>query len=259
MALPLPPVLLRALAGLLLLCAAPLPRAGSAPPGPRLASIEMMEQARELGRMGATAELCEMDEPALIARQTGIQLSANLMLSSYPEESQGALRAFGEAIGAARAEYGVAGDPQKSRLCAFAWLSWRAARHASSMSSAAPDLEETTALAQSAGSIHGWLWRCQRHERLGESPGRDIGKQAAMSLAFGALSSSRMDDLLSAQAAWSKAFSDGLADEEFKDDQCETVAQSMPKLARAFDRSRGLASSLGRAKAAKARLLGLAL
>jgi hypothetical protein len=244
-----------------LLLALTLPHVSHSTPlsSPLIDSVELMSQAEQIAHTGALAERCGMDEPSLVARQTGIQLSANLLLATYPEESATALELFSGAVLKSRDTYDRSSDVQKSRLCAMAWLDWRSTRKASSLATSVPDLVETVDMAHDAGNIHGWLWRCRRRAGLEDSPSKDIVKQAALSLALAALSSSSIDDLLSAQSGWAKGFSDSLADESLDDSQCGALSKSLPKLSKSFDRRSDFIPALRRAKANKTQNLGLRL
>lgn len=240
----------------LLLCLAILPADGAH--GSALLP-DISGPARELGTLGALAERCGMDDPGLVSRQIGIQMAAHLLSSSSPEQTRGAVEGFRASVSLARSEYDATDDVQKSRLCAFAWLGWRSARSASTMTTASPDMGEANDLAQSSGSVHGWLWRCQLRSQLDQPPGGEIARQASLSLALAALSSEGMDDLLAAHASWSKGFSESLGDESLLDVQCPSVARSLPRIALAFSRRSDLAPSLRRAKALRLELLGRSL
>ena len=253
------PIFFRALAGFLLLFLAPSLSSVAAPHSPHSLATELSAQADDLGSLGSTAERCSMDDPGLIARQIGIQLSANLLLALHPEESLRALQAFAAAATRARSEYDAASDLHKSRLCALAWLGWRSTREASSIDTSMPDMRDASDLAHSAGAIHGWLLRCHLATPLDQSLGKEIATQASLSLALAALASSGFDDLLAAQSAWSQGFAYGLNDDGFKHEQCSLASQSLTRLARAFSRRPDLASSILRAKANKTRLLGTIL
>lgn len=217
-------------------------------------------QARELGTIAASAELCGLDAPKLVARQVGLQLAASLWSSPSPEQTLADLAAFSQASDDFKLEYSFANDASKSRLCAFSWLGWRSMREASSLTTGAPNLADTVDLAKQTGGVHGWAWACQAMRGLdGKDMAPLIARQSAASFAFAALSSRTPSDLGKAHRAWAQGFAESLGDPKLESSECSDIDKSVPALSAAFESKARIENELKRAKKERDKLSGTAL
>lgn len=218
-------------------------------------------EVAELGRVAHAAELCGLDAPARVSRQAGLQVAALTSGEPSPEAAFESLEGFGEAADAFREEYEATDEPGRSRLCAVAWLSWRAMREASPMTAREPNMAEAVKLAANAGSVHGALWSCHERGLLGPAtpPSRAIAGQAGMVLALAALNSSTLDELEEALGAWNASFTaarDAQARSDESAKECASIALSSKALGLAFARRGEIPNALERARASRIRALG---
>jgi hypothetical protein len=217
-------------------------------------------QARELGSIAASAELCRLDAPKLVSRQVGLQLAASLWNSPSPEQTLADLAAFSQAGEDFKIEYSFANESAKSRLCAFSWLGWRSMRDASSLTTGAPNLPDTVDLAKQTGGVHGWAWACQALQGLdGKEMAPLIARQSAASFAFAALSSSSPADLGKAHRAWAQGFASSLTDPKLEAGDCSKIDKSVPALSSAFESKARIETELKRAKKEREKLSGTPL
>lgn len=213
-------------------------------------------QSYEFGRSAAGAILCDMDPEPLVARQTGLQLSASLWDALNPELILAELTGFGRGVADFKMEFKQSNLAAKSSMCAFAWLEWRSTRHASRLATTQPNLEEVLDLTRQTASIHGWAWACQNRSWATLDYAPLISRQASSSFALSALSSMSLDDLSQAHKAWAQEFAKTLTDPELTEVSCDDIGKSLPILSAAFEKKARLEKELSSARTAKNKLAG---
>ena len=250
---------------LISLASVPAFSAGPVPPPLTLRTLSTLAPApgevAELGRIGQAAELCGLDAPARISRQTGLQVAALMAGAPDPATATAALDSFIKAAWSFREEYAEADDTQKSHLCAVAWLSWRAMREASPMSAKDPNISEAIKLVGNAGTLHWALWSCHEQGLLppGPPPMRSIAAQTSLVLALAALNSSRFDEFQESLYTWHSNFfasRDAQAAQQRFTTPCDSVALSAKALGLAFERRGEILPALQRARVSRVNALG---
>lgn len=238
------------------------PSSSAAPdgiPAPKSSGLspELPESA-DLGSIAAAATLCQLDDPSLVARQSGIQVSALTWRARGPREVAELLAAFQAGYASFSKSYWASTELAKSRSCAFEWLRWRALRRASPMGDAGPPAAGSALLAADTGRLQGWNWACRESPGWPAGASSQIARQASSTLLFAALDSARVADLLAAQAAWSDAFSKA-SQARMDAKGCQALRGSLDSVDEAFGRSSEIGPSLERARLARVKLAGDAL
>lgn len=213
-------------------------------------------QSYEFGRSAAGAILCDMDPEPLVARQTGLLLSASLWDAQNPELILAELTGFGRGVSDFKMEFKQSNMATQSSMCAFAWLGWRSTRNASRLSTTQPNLEEVLDLTRQTASIHGWAWSCQNRSWATLDYAPLISRQASSSFALSALSSMSLDDLTQAHKAWAQEFAKTLTDPDVSEDSCDDIGKSLPILSAAYEKKARLEKELSSARTAKNKLGG---
>jgi hypothetical protein len=213
-------------------------------------------QSYEFGRTAAGAILCAMDPEPLVARQTGLQISASLWDAQNPEVILTELTGFGHGVTEFKQEFNQSSLADKTSMCAFAWLGWRSTRNASRLSTTQPNLDEVLDLTRQTASIHGWAWACQNLSRSSLDYAPLISRQASSSFALSALSSMSLDDLILAHQTWAQEFAKTLTAPELSEDSCDNIVKTLPILSVAYEKKARLEKELSIARSAKNKLAG---